>query len=194
MSPHDICGKNLKFFTSGMSLMQKTSPYMQNLCYFIEKISFVKIYALCRDIHFVAIYALLCGEKFIQQISSWRKWQIWGLAQGSLILALHSASDTFLFLSQTTICHLDQLVVLDHCNQLAQCLDCMLGSRCDIRSGHVSYPRGHCLWPTSTSWWLCRKTWTRSFYDPSKRADEARAAGASCEIPDAPILVQLGLW
>ena len=43
---------------------------MQNLCYFLEKISFVKIYALCREIHFVAIYALLCGEKFIQKFSS----------------------------------------------------------------------------------------------------------------------------
>ena len=32
---------------------------------FSWKISFVKIYALCRKIHFVVIYALLCGEKFI---------------------------------------------------------------------------------------------------------------------------------
>ena len=44
---------------------------MQNVCYFLEKISFVKIYALCREIHFVAIYAFLCGEKFIQNFSSW---------------------------------------------------------------------------------------------------------------------------
>ena len=46
---------------------------MQNLCYFLEKNSFLKIYALCREIHFVAIYALLCGEKFIQKFSMWRK-------------------------------------------------------------------------------------------------------------------------
>ena len=46
---------------------------MQNLCYFLEKISFLKIYALCREIHFVAIYTLLCGKKFIQKFSSWRK-------------------------------------------------------------------------------------------------------------------------
>ena len=44
---------------------------------FSWKISFVKIYALCREIRFVVIYALLCGEKFIQKISMWRKkWQI----------------------------------------------------------------------------------------------------------------------
>jgi len=73
MSPHDKCGKNLKFSTSGMCLIWKTSPYMQKLCNFLEKIRFVKIYALCRVIHFVAIYAFLCGEKFIQKLSSWRK-------------------------------------------------------------------------------------------------------------------------
>ena len=38
------------------------APYMQNLWYFLEKISFVKIYALSRKIRFVVIYALLCGE------------------------------------------------------------------------------------------------------------------------------------
>ena len=37
------------------------------------KISFVKIYALCREIRFVVIYELLCGEKFIQKLCMWRK-------------------------------------------------------------------------------------------------------------------------
>ena len=42
---------------------------MQNLCYFLRKKTvFVKIYELCREIRFVVIYALLCGEKFIQKI------------------------------------------------------------------------------------------------------------------------------
>ena len=40
---------------------------------FSWKISFVKIYALCREIRFVVIYALLCGEKFIQKFCMWRK-------------------------------------------------------------------------------------------------------------------------
>jgi len=46
---------------------------MQNLCYFLEKIS--------REIHFVAIYALFCVEKCIQKFSSWRKndkYEVWG--------------------------------------------------------------------------------------------------------------------
>jgi len=55
MSPHDICVIYAKFML------------------FSWKNQFVKIYALCHEIHFVAIYALLCGEKFIQKFSSWRK-------------------------------------------------------------------------------------------------------------------------
>ena len=56
----------MKFSTYGMCVMQKTSPHMENLCHFFCKISFITIYALCRKICFVAIYALLSGEKFIQ--------------------------------------------------------------------------------------------------------------------------------
>ena len=88
MSPHDTCGKNLKFSTSGMCLMQKTLPYMQNICHFLEKkINFVKMYSLCREIHFVAIHGLLCGEKFIQKLSSWRKndkYEVWLLVEVAL--------------------------------------------------------------------------------------------------------------
>ena len=40
---------------------------------FCCKISFVTIYALCREICFVAICALLCGEKFIQKNPSGEK-------------------------------------------------------------------------------------------------------------------------
>ena len=48
-------------------------PHKENLCYIGCKISFVTIYALCREMCFVAIYALLCGEKIIKKFSMLRK-------------------------------------------------------------------------------------------------------------------------
>ena len=80
MSSHDRCGKIWNSKHLVCVWCKKTSPYMQNLWYFLEKISFVKIYALCCKIRFVVIYALLCGEKFIQKFSMWRKndkYQVW---------------------------------------------------------------------------------------------------------------------
>ena len=62
---------------------------MQNLCYFLEKISFVKIYSLCREIHFVAIYALLCGEKFIQKFSLWRKNDKYEVCSSAMAMAIN---------------------------------------------------------------------------------------------------------
>ena len=62
------------------------SPHKENLCYIGCKISFVTIYALCREMCFVAIYALLCGEKFIQKFSMWRKndkYEVWSLGMSN---------------------------------------------------------------------------------------------------------------
>ena len=53
--------------------MTDVEIYAKFVLFSFKKISFVKIYQLCREIRFVEIYALLCGEKFIQKFSSWRK-------------------------------------------------------------------------------------------------------------------------
>jgi len=53
--------------------MTDVEIYAKFVLFSFKKISFVKIYQLCREIRFVVIYALLCGEKFIQKISMWRK-------------------------------------------------------------------------------------------------------------------------
>ena len=71
MSPHDICGKIWNSPHLACVWCRKRRHICKIYAIFLKKISFVKIYALCREIHFVAIYAFLCGEKFIQNFSLW---------------------------------------------------------------------------------------------------------------------------
>ena len=46
---------------------------MSKILLFCCNIGFVAIYVLLWQICFVAIYALLCGEKIIQKLRMWRK-------------------------------------------------------------------------------------------------------------------------
>ena len=46
---------------------------MSKILLFCCNIGFVAIYVLLWQICFVAIYALLCGEKIIQKLHMWRK-------------------------------------------------------------------------------------------------------------------------
>ena len=48
----------------------KMSTYMQNLCHFV---SFLQFTYLCREICLVVIYALLCGEFFLENCISGEK-------------------------------------------------------------------------------------------------------------------------
>ena len=53
--------------------MWKMSPHMYNLCCFVVKLILSRFAHFCRKICFVAIYALLCGEKLNQKLPLWRK-------------------------------------------------------------------------------------------------------------------------
>ena len=46
---------------------------MYNLCCFVVKLVMSRFTHFCCKICFVAIYALLCGEKFNQKLRMWRK-------------------------------------------------------------------------------------------------------------------------
>ena len=59
---------NIKFL-----VMWKMSPHMYNLCCFVVKLILSRFAHFCRKICFVAIYALLCGEKLNQKLPPWRK-------------------------------------------------------------------------------------------------------------------------
>ena len=61
MSPHDRSGKIWNSPHLACVWCRKRRHICKIYDIFLKKISFVKIYALCREIHFVAIYALLCG-------------------------------------------------------------------------------------------------------------------------------------
>ena len=53
---------------------------MSKILLFCCNIGFVAIYVLLWQICFVAIYALLCGEKIIKKLRMWRKndkYQVW---------------------------------------------------------------------------------------------------------------------
>ena len=55
---------------------------MSKILLFCCNIGFVAIYVLLWQICFVAIYALLCGEKIIQKLRMWRKndkYQVWSV-------------------------------------------------------------------------------------------------------------------
>ena len=93
------CGEIKKFSTPGRNSSFSTwqlwrnlnSPHMACVWWknvamygkfvlFCCKISFVIIYTLCREICFVTVYALLCGEKLSQNFSLWRKnakYEVW---------------------------------------------------------------------------------------------------------------------
>ena len=60
--------------------MWKMSPHMYNLCCFVVKLILSRFTHFCRKICFVAIYALLCGEKLNQKLPLWRKndkYEVW---------------------------------------------------------------------------------------------------------------------
>ena len=46
---------------------------MYNLCCFVVKLVLLRFTHFCHEIYFVAIYALLCGEKLNQKLCLWRK-------------------------------------------------------------------------------------------------------------------------
>ena len=56
-----------------MRVMWKISPHMYNLSCFVVKLVLLRFTHFCREICFVAIYALQCGEKFNQKLPLWRK-------------------------------------------------------------------------------------------------------------------------
>ena len=54
--------------------------YVEKLSCFVAKSVLLQFTLFCREICFVAIYALLCGEKFNQKLCLWRKkdkYQVW---------------------------------------------------------------------------------------------------------------------
>ena len=53
--------------------VENVAIYAKFMLFSWKKSVFFKIYELCREIRFVVIYALLCGEKFVQKFSMWRK-------------------------------------------------------------------------------------------------------------------------
>ena len=55
---------------------------MYNLCCFVVKLVLSRFTHFCRKICFVAIYALLCGEKLNQKLPLWRKndkYKVWSI-------------------------------------------------------------------------------------------------------------------
>ena len=70
--------RNLKFLHS-WHVYGVENVYV-HIMLFCWKMGFVVIYAVCREICFDAIYALLCGEKLNQRLHMWRKndkYQVW---------------------------------------------------------------------------------------------------------------------
>ena len=72
--------RNLKFLHSWHVYdVENVFKCVHNML-FCWKMGFVVIYAVCREICFDAIYALLCGEKLNQRLGMWRKndkYQVW---------------------------------------------------------------------------------------------------------------------
>ena len=58
ISPHDKCANK---------------SFCRYLCCFVAKSALLPFMLYLREINFVAIYALLCGEKFIEKLCLWRK-------------------------------------------------------------------------------------------------------------------------
>ena len=83
MSSHDRCGKIWNSPHLACVWCRKRRHICKIYAIFLKKISFVKN-ELCREIRFVVIYALLCGEKFVQKFSMWRKndkYEVWSNCQ-----------------------------------------------------------------------------------------------------------------
>ena len=75
-SPHEKCEENLKCG----EIMCTIYGVLSHFTIFCCKISIFAIYAVCREICFGTIYALLRGEKLSQKIGPVeKKWQIWGM-------------------------------------------------------------------------------------------------------------------
>ena len=73
-------GRNLKFLHSWHVYDVENVFKCVHVMLFCWKIGFVVIYAVCREICFDAIYALLCGEKLNQRLRMWRKndkYEVW---------------------------------------------------------------------------------------------------------------------
>ena len=80
MPSHDRCGKIWNSPHLACVWCRKRRHICKIYAIFLKKSVFFKIYELCREIRFVVIYALLCGEKFIQKFSMWRKndkYEVW---------------------------------------------------------------------------------------------------------------------
>ena len=72
--------RNLKFLHSWHVYDVENVLKCVHVMLFCWKIGFVVIYAVCREICFDAIYALLCGEKLNQRLRMWRKndkYEVW---------------------------------------------------------------------------------------------------------------------
>ena len=65
--------RNLKFLHSWHVYDVENVLKCVHVMLFCWKFGFVVIYAVCREICFDVIYALLCGEKLNQRLRMWRK-------------------------------------------------------------------------------------------------------------------------
>ena len=100
---HERCGEIWNFSTCGVISNFSTWQMWRNLKFlhswhvydvenvlkcvhvmlFCWKFGFVVIYAVCREICFDVIYALLCGEKLNQRLRTWRKndkYEVWAVS------------------------------------------------------------------------------------------------------------------
>ena len=65
--------------------------------------SFLQFTLFCREISFVAIYALLCGEKLSQKLCPWRKNYKYQVCFWVLLSTLRSVSYTHLLCGEISI-------------------------------------------------------------------------------------------
>ena len=80
-SPHEKCEENLKCG----EIMCTIYGVLSHFTIFCCKISIFAIYAVCREICFGTIYALLRGEKLSQKLGPWRKndkYEVWCCQHG----------------------------------------------------------------------------------------------------------------
>ena len=99
----DICGqmwRNQKCcqIWKSFKFLHMRSRNLKFIFIFVAKSVYWWFTMFCREIHFVAISAVLCGEKFIKKL--WRKkWQIWVMANGyGLVHRSTKWEDCFLFI------------------------------------------------------------------------------------------------
>ena len=77
MSPHGRYGEIWRKICHVETFLHKrdveTNLFCQNSCCFVVKSVLLPYTLFCCERYFVAIYALLCGEKFNQKLCLWRK-------------------------------------------------------------------------------------------------------------------------